>query len=159
MIHYGLRCHRGHPFDGWFRSSDAFDKQAGAGELACPMCGSTRIERQLMAPSLASARSAERAEGPQPSDTTPRQDVAKMPAVLPDFRNPAVREVFRQLRKAALANSEHVGDRFPEEARKIHYRESEPRGIHGEATLEEAKALAEEGIDVHPLPILPEDQN
>lgn len=155
MIRYALSCDNAHDFEGWFRSFDDFERQEREGAIACPACGSAKVERQLMAPAVL-GRGAEAPAGQLPAVPAV---VAAQPAMLPDPRNAAMMEALRQLRKAALAHSEHVGDRFAEEARKIHYNEAEARGIHGKATIEEAKALAEEGIPIQPLPVLPEDQN
>lgn len=131
MIRYALRCERGHEFEAWFGNSAAFDSQAARGQVACPQCGNTKVSKAPMAPSIASkSPSAER-----------------------------VRAAMKELRDHVTANSEYVGDRFASEARKIHYEEVEPRGIHGEATAEEVKELTEEGVEVHPLPRLPEDSN
>lgn len=141
MIHYDLVCRDGHRFDGWFRSSDDFDLQNGKHHVSCPHCGGHEVEKAMMAPGIA-RRSGE---------AEPR----KMAAALP----PEMAEAIRKLRRHVETNAENVGRRFPEEARKIHYNEADPRGIYGEASMEEASALAEEGIEVQPLPMLPEDSN
>lgn len=147
MIRYALVCGEGHEFEGWFRDSADFDKQAKAAAVACPFCGSTRIEKQIMAPAVAGATK------------EPAGDPEKLRVAAPDPRRAAMVEALRQMRKAVTENADYVGDRFPEEARKIHYREVEPRGIYGEASPAEARELAEEGIEFHPLPRLPEDRN
>ncbi|MFO1185472.1 MAG: DUF1178 family protein [Bauldia sp.] len=151
MIRYALVCDTEHSFEAWFRSSDDYEKQARGKRVACPTCGSTAVGRQVMAPALVGQRREAAGETPPAAPA--------VVATLPDPGNPAVLEALRQLRQLALANSEPVGDRFPEEARKIHYREVEPRGIHGKATAEEAKALLEEGVQIQQLPVLPEDRN
>jgi hypothetical protein len=147
MIHYDLICDKGHAFDGWFRNSAAYDEQAEKGLVSCTVCGSVKVEKQLMAPGIP-MKSNRR-------DSTPH----KMVAGPVDPRLAAMMEVVREIRKHVEANAEYVGDRFAEEARKIHYEEAEHRGIYGEASPGEAKALIEEGIAVHPLPRLPEDGN
>jgi hypothetical protein len=145
MIRYRLVCDRQHEFESWFRDSARCDDQLAGGELECPVCGSARVEKQLMAPAVRSRR----------ETGAPMQRLAA-PG---DERQKMLLEAMRQLRRQVEENADYVGERFPEEARRIHYQEAEARGIYGEATLEEAKALIEEGIEAHPLPRLPEDGN
>ena len=145
MIRYELQCDRGHGFDGWFRDSAGYERQAEANLLSCPQCGSAKIGKAVMAPHIARSR-------PQPPE-------AATPLPEPDPRAEAVMALFRRIRQEVAATSDYVGERFPEEARRIHYEEAEPRGIYGEASLEEAKSLHEEGIEVFPLPPLPEERN
>jgi hypothetical protein len=142
MIRYTLRCDRDHAFEAWFRASADYDRAAAAGENVCPVCGSATVEKAPMAPTVKGAR---------------HDDTVTLAA--PDPRRQAMRKALVELRKKVTENAEYVGDRFAEDARKIHYDEVEPRGIYGEATGEEASALAEEGIEFHPLPPLPEDRN
>ncbi len=142
MIRYSLICENAHEFEGWFSESADFDRQVASGFLTCPVCNSGSISKSLMAPSVATAR---------------KKD--EMQAVAMDT---ARREAFLKLKQAVAAikaNSEDVGARFPEEARKIHYGEADARGIIGKATAEEARSLVEEGIEIAALPILPEDVN
>jgi hypothetical protein len=139
MIRYVLMCDRGHSFEAWFGSSGAYDEQAGAHAVTCPECGSTAVSKAPMAPYVPKRR----AEGAPPKLAERRKSYAML----------------RQFREEMTANSDYVGEKFPEEARKIHFDEAPSRSIHGEATLEEAKALTEEGIPVRPLPPLPEDEN
>ncbi len=150
MIRYDLTCEKFHTFDGWFRDSASYDKQAAAGLIGCPVCGSVQVEKQLMTPGVA-MKSNRRNE----ASDEPRQLVAG-PG---DKKMRDLIEAVRQLKAHVEANADYVGERFVEEARKIHYEEAEARAIYGEATLEDAAALKEEGIDVHPLPKLPEDGN
>lgn len=147
MIHYDLICDSGHAFDGWFANSAAYDAQADKGLVTCSHCGSAKVEKQLMAPGI-----------PVKSN---RKDVApaKMVSGPVDPRLAQLMQMVREMRKHVEENAEYVGDRFAEEARKIHYEEAEHRGIYGQASPDEAKALIEEGIAVHPLPRLPEDGN
>lgn len=145
MIHYDLICDKGHAFDGWFRNSAAYDEQAGKGLVTCTRCGSAKVEKQLMAPGI-----------PVKSN---RKGDQKMVAAPADPRLAELMTMMREMRRHVEENAEYVGDRFAEEARKIHYEESDPRGIYGQTTPDEAKALIEEGIAVHPLPRLPEDGN
>jgi len=147
MIRYDLICDKEHDFDGWFRNSEAYDAQAAAGQVACPVCGSTTVAKQLMTPGIP-AKSNQRAEGRMPVFAGQKDEkVAELV------------EAVRKLRRQVEENADYVGDRFAEEARRIHYNEVKRRGIYGEASLEEAKALLEEGVEVHPLPPLPEESN
>lgn len=147
MIRYDLVCESGHLFDGWFRDSATYDQQADAGEIACPSCGATRIEKQIMAPAVP-VKSNRKTEKPQ-----------RMLGGAADAKAAALMEAVRKLREHVEANADYVGDKFAEEARRIHYNETEARGIYGEASIEDAKSLLEEGIDVHPLPKLPDESN
>jgi hypothetical protein len=139
MIRYALVCHRGHSFEAWFGSSRAYDVQAESHAVSCPECGTTEVSKAPMAPYVPKRR----AEAPRPKLAERRKSYAML----------------RRLREEMTANSDNVGEKFPEEARKIHFGEAPARSIHGEATLEEAEALTEEGIPVRPLPPLPEDEN
>jgi len=171
VIHYTLVCDGDHDFEGWFRSSDDFETQAARGLLACPVCGSTKVARALMAPAVRSERASPPAAGeaagpapaaapPAPAETVPAPIAMAMAnAAMADPRAAAMVAMLRQLRQHVEATAENVGKRFPEEARKIHFGETEARGIYGEASREEVEALLEEGVDVHPLPLLPEDRN
>ena len=141
MIVYSLNCSEGHAFEGWFKDSAAYDAQAADGKLVCPICDSREIEKAPMAPSLPSS------VGERKTAVTAPNELRKM------------RQFMTGLRKYVEENAEYVGPNFPEEARKIHYGESEKRSIYGEASPAEAKELHEEGIEFHPLPILPDDQN
>jgi hypothetical protein len=159
MILYRLKCKKGHEFEAWFANSAAFDTQEKRGLLSCPNCGTSKVSKALMAPSIAK-RSKRKAVSKVPD--APAPDVATEPAKPETQRVAAHRELataMRKLRAEVEAKSEYVGPRFSEEARKIHYEEVPARGIHGEATADEAKALREEGIEFYPLPILPEDHN
>jgi hypothetical protein len=150
MIRYSLRCRAGHEFEAWFRSAADYDSGVGT---ACPACGSKKVEKALMAPALTRSAKAAPAENPTGSDEKLRL------AAAPDPRMKAMREALKEIRRHVVENADHVGDRFAEEARKMHYQEVEPRAIYGEATGEEARSLLEEGIEFQPLPNLPEDQN
>ena len=142
MIRYTLSCDGGHSFEGWFSSSADFDGQAERGLVSCPACGSVSIAKELMAPSVSTAR---------------RKDEAKV-LMMDKARREAVAKI-RELVTNIRENSEDVGTKFPEEARKIHYGEAEQRGLIGQATAEEARALIDEGIEVAALPVLPDDAN
>lgn len=147
MIRYDLICDKAHEFDGWFADSASFDTQQQRGLVACSLCGSTSVQKQLMAPGI-----------PMKTNRKPDRPAKLAGGQLPPEAQKMM-ELMREYRKTVEANAEYVGDRFAEEARKIHYEESEQRGIYGEAKPEEARALIEEGIAVHPLPRLPEDGN
>jgi hypothetical protein len=159
MIRYRLKCEKRHEFEAWFADSAAFDRQAKRREISCPRCGTTRVEKALMAPSIAKRSRRRRAPKPAaPASAAPAGSQAQAET----HRLAAHGELataMRKLRTEIEAKSEYVGPRFPEEARKIHYDEAPARGIYGEATHEEAQALAEEGIEFFPLPPLPEDHN
>jgi hypothetical protein len=160
MIRYSLTCPKSHAFDGWFPSGDAFDKQVKRKLVACPSCGSTKVSKALMAPNVITSDKAV-ARRAEPEASPP---VAPPPASAPPrvAFSPEQRQILKQmkaLRDKVLAQSEYVGPRFADEARRIHNEEARERGIHGEASLDDVRALAEDGIDVFPIPELPEDQN
>jgi hypothetical protein len=158
MIKYTLQCEREHGFESWFPSGVAYDAQRKRGLVLCPECGSKKISKALMAPNLGTRQN----KKPDPASArTTAVAVAgpsKVAAQLSE-RQQAILTMMRELRKEVEANAENVGPNFAEEARKIHHDEAPARGIYGEATVDEAKALHEEGIDVYPLPLLPEDKN
>jgi len=158
MIRYALHCDRGHEFEAWFGSSADYDRTAAAGENVCPFCGSTAVEKALMAPAVGGRA---RASGPkgEGESKTEESKGETMTLAAPDPRQAVFREALKEFRRKLTENADYVGDRFAEEARKIHYNEVEPRGIYGEATADEAKGLAEEGVEFQPLPPLPEDRN
>lgn len=132
MIRFTLRCSAGHEFEGWFRGNDGFEAQRDAGEIACAQCGDTRVEKALMAPNIARSRR-----------TGPPLSPAQMRAAL------------IELRRQVESNCDYVGERFAEEARKIHYGEADPHGIYGEATAEESRELSDEGISFGRVPWIP----
>ncbi len=150
MIRYDLICEKFHSFDGWFRDSAAYDKQAAGGLIDCPVCGSVQVEKQLMTPGVAIKTNRRKEQPGALQQLVAGPDDNKMSELI---------EAVRQLKVHVEANADFVGERFAEEARKIHYKEAEARAIYGEATLEDVAALAEEGIDVQPLPKLPEEGN
>ena len=158
MIHYALACEHGHTFESWFQNSAAYDKQSKRGLVTCPVCGSAKVEKAIMAPRLARADVPEPPPVPAPAATTPASP-AKTPVAIMGAQERELRQKLRELRDHVTKNANYVGPRFPEEARKIHYGETEHHSIYGEASPDEAKALHEEGIEFHPLPILPDDQN
>ena len=158
MILYRLRCSKGHEFESWFKDSKTYERQEKKSLVGCAVCGDGKVERALMAPRLGKkgGRAAEveappaAAPAPAPSPEQQQQMAAlarHMPAEL--------REALIKVRTEVEKNCEHVGDKFAEEARKIHYGESDKRGIYGETSEEEAEALADEGIEFGRLPWVP----
>jgi hypothetical protein len=141
VIQYLLQCSNGHQFDAWFRNAAAFDEQQARGIVTCAICGDGTVEKALMAPALSRTEERQAAPGRGPLDA------AKF------------REMLRQYRQKVTSEADYVGDKFAEEARKIHFEEVEARGIYGEATRDEVVALVEDGIDFLPLPGLPEEHN
>lgn len=142
MISFNLICGKGHEFEGWFSKSSEFDMQVEKGLVECPLCGDRHVQKALMAPAVSTSRREEKA----------------VPMAMNAEQKKAM-EQLRKLTKKVRENADNVGDRFAEEARKIHYGETEPRGIYGTATHVEARDLAEEGVKFVPLPTLPDDQN
>jgi hypothetical protein len=157
MIRYALICDSEHEFEAWFQNSASFDKQVKAKAVSCPACGSTKVSKALMAPAVSGTRKKDAYES-EPADSDSGGPGA-MPMAAADPKVTEMVETLRQLKKHVVENSEYVGERFPEEARKIHNEESEARSIYGEASLDEAKSLIDEGVELHPLPILPEERN
>ena len=161
MIRYALVCEKGHAFESWFPDSAAYDKQVKRKLVACPHCGSAKVEKAIMAPRLAGARKrAASAEAPpEAPGAAPEKAQEKTSVAMISPQEQEFRSKLKELREHLTKNADHVGTKFPEEARKMHYGEIEHRSIYGEASPEDAKALAEEGIEFHPLPILPEERN
>ena len=145
MIHYQLRCGQDHGFDGWFKDSAAFDKVAAAGLVDCPACGDTKVRRDLMAPRIAKGRA-----GPAPAPGERAQEQPSPPPAAPQ-----VVALLQRMRAEVEKHCDPVGRDFAEEARRMHRGESERRGIYGDATPEEAEALADEGIEVGRVPWVP----
>lgn len=142
MIRYSLLCDNAHDFEGWFSGAEDYDRQLASGLVSCPVCGSVAVSKQLMAPSVSTARKKD-ARQEQAAQAMRSEMTAKL----------------REMVAAVRASSEDVGDRFAEEARKIHYGESEERGIIGQTSIEEAHDLIDEGIEIAPLPVLPDEVN
>lgn len=158
MIKYALKCDKDHGFESWFPDIASYETQVKRGLVACPECGSIRVEKALMAPALVGV-----ARKPAPADA-PSEAPAEAPAepapvALLDERSQALRVMARELRRQIVANTVDVGRSFPDEARAIHAGDAPERAIRGEATPEEARALLEEGIGVTPLPSLPDERN
>ena len=141
MIRFSLICDRDHEFEAWFRNNDDFDRQKKRGFVDCPTCGSKKVGKALMAPAVSTGRSQE-----------------KIALAMNEAQKNAMAEM-KALSEKMRENADYVGDKFAEEARKIHFGETEARGIYGEATLDEAKSLAEDGVGFMPIPVFPEDRN
>ncbi|HEY4193461.1 MAG TPA: DUF1178 family protein [Mesorhizobium sp.] len=141
MIRFSLTCENAHEFEGWFRSNEDFDKQALRGLVDCPSCGSHKVEKALMAPAVSTGRKQEKIA--LAMGEAQKQAMAQMKAMAEKIRE----------------NADYVGDKFAEEARKIHFGEADARGIYGEATFDEAKSLAEDGVAFMPVPVFPDDRN
>jgi hypothetical protein len=155
MIRYSLTCDHDHCFESWFQDSAAFDKQAKRGLVRCPACGSATVEKAIMAPHLAATK--KRRKSPVDAPETTAAD--KMPMAMLSPQEREFRKKLKDLRDHLVKNADHVGPKFPEQARKMHYGEIEHRSIYGEASPEEAQSLVDEGVEFHPLPILPDDKN
>lgn len=142
MIRFALNCANGHGFEGWFPGSEGFEAQKSTGSVSCPVCGSSDVDKSLMTPAVAtSRRGVSRTAGAQIAHDA---DAIAM---------------LRKMREHLTDKADNVGDRFAEEARRIHYDEADKRGIYGKATADEVRSLADEGIEFHPLPVLPEDHH
>lgn len=155
MIRYALACAKGHSFESWFPNSAAYDKQAKRGLVSCPVCGDTKVEKAIMAPKLSGTRK----RGDALPAEAPTPDAAKAPVAMMSPPEQEFRQKLKELREHLTKNSDYVGPKFPEEARKMHYGEADHRSIYGEASLKEAKELHDEGIEFHPLPVLPDERN
>ncbi len=162
MIHYNLRCEAGHAFESWFQSSAAYESQEKRKLVNCPVCGSDKVERAIMAPQIVSQKGRDRAE-PAPAapaaPTAPAEATAPASTPLLMAQERELRLKLKELRDHIVKNADNVGERFPNEARKMHYGDIEHRPIYGEASPDEARALIEEGVEVSPLPVLPDDRN
>jgi len=156
MILYRLRCSEGHEFESWFKDSKSYERQEKKSLIGCPVCGGAKIERAPMAPRLGKGgqkkdADAPPAAAPAPAPSPEQQQMAALARHMPK----ELREALLKVREQVEKNCEPVGDKFAEEARKIHYGESDKRGIYGETSKEEAEALAEEGIEFGRLPWIP----
>jgi hypothetical protein len=160
MILYRLRCAKGHEFESWFKDSKTYERQEKKSLIGCAVCGSSKVTRALMAPNLGTKGNKKKAvvanqvpvAAPLPAaPTAPQQQMAALAKKMPK----ELRDALLKVRAEVEKNCEHVGDKFAEEARKIHYGESDKRGIYGETTDKEAEELAEEGIEFGRLPWVP----
>jgi hypothetical protein len=159
MIKYALVCDKGHEFESWFADSAAFDKQAKRKLVTCPVCDSAKVEKAIMAPRLAATKKRKTQVPAQPAPASADAPVPAAPVAMMSPQEQELRTKLKELREHLTKNADNVGKKFTEEARKMHYGEIEHRSIYGEATPEDAKELSEEGIEFHPLPILPDERN
>ena len=159
MIRYTLCCEKEHQFESWFPNSDAYDKQRKRGLVLCPNCGSKKIAKTLMTPQLARKDKSPRQPVNEPSGEAVAPTAETSPVAMMSPQEVEFRSKLKELREHLTQNADNVGKTFPEEARKMHYGEIEHRSIYGQASPEEARALHEEGIEFHPLPILPDERN
>jgi hypothetical protein len=164
MIRYALRCERDHTFESWFQTSSAFEQQVKRKLVSCPVCNSVKVEKAIMAPQIVSKKGRREAEAPSPQPQPQPQPAAdpapaqgSTPLLMAQERE--LRTKLKELRDHIVKNADNVGEPFPNEARKMHYGEIEHRPIYGEASPEEARALIDEGVEVSPLPVLPDDRN
>jgi len=160
MIRYSLRCEAGHAFESWFQSSSAYEQQEKRKLVNCPACGSDKVERAIMAPQIVSKKgrdSTAPAPAPAPAASTEVTAPGSTPLMMAQERE--LRAKLKELRDHIVKNADNVGERFPNEARKMHYGDIEHRPIYGEASPDEARALIDEGVEVSPLPVLPDDRN
>ena len=158
MIRYNLRCEKGHAFESWFQSSAAYESQEKRKLVSCPACGSVKVERAIMAPQIVSKKGREsrrRLRRAAPAEVTAPS--GSTPLLMAQERE--LRAKLKELRDHIVKNADNVGERFPNEARKMHYGDIEHRPIYGEASPDEARALIDEGVEVSPLPVLPDDRN
>jgi hypothetical protein len=149
VIRYALCCEAGHSFESWFNNSTAFERQAARRLVTCPLCGSAKVEKAIMAPALGGGREA----------ASPAAEPEKTPVAIVSKEEVELRKKLKELRDHIVKSADYVGEKFPEEARRMHYGEAEHRSIYGEASPEAAKSLADEGIEFHPLPRLPDERN
>jgi len=141
VISYSLVCDNSHKFDAWFRNAEAYEEQHDRGIVTCPMCNSVKVEKALMAPAVS------------------RMNSDKVSLSTGHPMQSEIREMLRTMRKKVTSEADYVGDKFAEEARKIHFGEADPRGIYGEATRDEVAELIDDGVDFLPLPHIPEEAN
>jgi hypothetical protein len=144
MIKYALGCAEGHAFDSWFSDSASYDKQRKRGFVACPECGSTRVDKAIMAPAVVGGD---------------RATIQAVPELVVDDRRRQAREFFVRMRREIEANTDDVGAKFPDVARAIHFGDEPERAIRGRASLAEAKSLLEDGVAVMALPMLEDELN
>ncbi|MGB8603948.1 DUF1178 family protein [Bradyrhizobium sp.] len=157
MIRYSLHCERGHAFESWFQGSSAYDSQVKRKLVTCPACGSAKVEKAIMAPQIVSKKGRDSTAAAEPASPVDVTAPASTPLMMAQERE--LRAKLRELRDHIVKNADNVGERFPNEARKMHYGDIEHRPIYGEASPDEARSLIEEGVEVSPLPVLPDDRN
>jgi hypothetical protein len=161
MIKYALVCDKGHEFDSWFADSGAYDKQRKRKLVACPVCESVKVDKAIMSPRVTAKKGKRAVPVEAPSAPVANEAPAGPPAPVAMIspQEMEFRSKLKELRDHLVKNAENVGAKFPEQARKMHYGEVEHKSIYGVATPQEAKDLLEEGIECHPLPVLPDERN
>ena len=159
MIRYTLACDKGHQFESWFADSAAYDTQAKRKLVTCPHCGSAKVDKTIMAPQIATSKKRAKTAQMAPDEAPARAGAENTPVAMVSPQEHEFRSKLKELREHLTKNSDNVGTKFPEEARKMHYGEVEHRSIYGEATPQDAKEMLDEGIEFHPLPILPDERN
>src|SRR5271155_4275674 len=161
MIRYTLRCESDHAFESWFQDSSAYELQVKRKLVSCPVCNSVKVEKAIMAPRIVGKKGRGRAEPvAAPAPATPEMPApaaGTTPLVMAQERE--LRAKLKELRDHIVKNADNVGEKFSNEARKMHYGDIEHRPIYGEASPEEARSLIDEGVEVSPLPVLPDDRN
>lgn len=160
MIRYALACENGHTFESWFASSAAYDKQVKRSLVTCPICNSAKVEKAIMAPRLSGTKKHgdDAVAASVPEQPTPVPE-APAPVAMMSPQEHELRKKLKEIREHLTKNADYVGRKFPDEARKMHYGDIEHRSIYGEASPDQAKELHEEGIEFHPLPVLPDERN
>ena len=157
MIRYALQCDRDHAFESWFRDSHAFDEQSRAGLMECPACGSRAVTKGLMAPSVVTSR---RKATPVTVPVVAAGPAAEpAPVALLDEKTQKLRALMREIRDHVMKTSDDVGAAFPDQARKMHDGEMAHRPIRGEASPDEVRSLLEDGVQIMPVPSLPDERN
>lgn len=157
MIRYNLVCDHAHEFESWFATSSSFEEQAQRGFVTCPVCSSAKVARAIMAPNVARTDLGEKPSAASASqEQAPAAGAAPGPALLIGEQEAALRSMVRELHRQVREKAEHVGERFAEEALKIHHGETDQRPIYGSASLEDARMLHDEGVEFMPLPRLPD---
>ncbi len=153
MIVFDVKCGNGHVFEGWFADTAAFQAQAGNGDIACPICGDTSVGKALMAPNVSTAKSS--AKGADPPSDRPMPSREQVTLAKQKEKAGQMMAMMRAVKEHVEQNFDNVGVKFAEEARKIHYGETEKRNIYGQATREQAQELHDEGVEFGELPGLP----
>ncbi len=166
MIRFALSCDSGHGFESWFRDNAGYDAQRAAGLIECPRCGSVKVDKTIMAPHVARRDRGRDAAPPSAPETHAGSEAMPAPATGPQgaatnmpIADKAMRELARALRRHVAENAEHVGDRFADQALAMHHGDIEHRAIYGSSTPDQARMLIEEGVEIHPLPPLPDERN
>ena len=157
MIRYALICDRKHEFEIWFDNSADYDKQSKRKLVTCPVCDSHKVDKAIMAPAITSPRKPRSSPMPDAAATPAPQPTAPVAMLSP--QETEFRAKLKELREHLTKNADNVGKKFPEEARKMHYGDIEHRSIYGEASTDDAQKMLEEGIEFHPLPVLPDERN